>query len=352
MSDKNEKATIRIQELDALRGIAAILVVLYHFSLYYKDTYHFFKFGSTGVDLFFIISGFVIYKSIEKTTNGFTFLFNRFTRLYPVYWAVVTFTFSLIIIKLFEKYGCNFTIIPWGNYWANMSMFQHYFKIDNLDGPYWTLIIEMNFYLIVFVFLLLKKINYLEYFLMLISAINLFSLFTHIDFLYLNSVFNVIPGIYWFPLFLSGIYFYKLIYGKGNKKINHLFIIINLTLQTLIFINHHHYNPTDITLTEHLTFLYSYYFIFYLFIYQKLKWIVNKLSLFFGRISYSLYLCHQYIALSFIIPFGVNTLELSVYKTMFLIALPIIIVIAFLFNKLIEVPFQIKLRSMIKLKNS
>ena len=351
MSIKQEKATIRVQELDALRGIAAILVVLYHFTLFYKDTFHFFKFGSTGVDLFFMISGFVIYKSIEKTSNGIHFLINRFTRLYPVYWAVVTFTFSLIIIKLFEKYGCNFSIIPWANYWSNMSMFQHYFKIDNLDGPYWTLIIEMNFYLIIFVFLLIKKINFLEYFLMLISALNIFSIFTHINLPFFNSFFTFIPGIYWFPLFLSGIYFYKILYNKGNKKLNHFFVFLNLAIQTLIFINHHVHNPSDVTLIEHLFLVYTYHFIFYLFVYQKLKWIVNKLSLFLGKISYSLYLCHQYVALTFIIPFGINVLGLSLYKTIVLIVLPIIILIAFLFNKLIEIPFQNKLRSIIKLKN-
>jgi peptidoglycan/LPS O-acetylase OafA/YrhL len=132
---------------------------------------------------------------------------------------------------------------------------------------------------------------------------------------------------------------------------NHIFIFVNFSMQTLIFINHHIHNKADITLSEHLVLLFVYHCIFYMFVFQKLSWIVNNISLFLGKISYSLYLCHQYVSLYFIIPFGTIVLGLSLYKTIILIALPIVIGLAFLFNKFVEVPFQNKLRSMINLKN-
>lgn len=64
---------LRLKNVDADRGIAAIAVVLYHYLLNYNVVYgHSFEvsdywhLGGYGVDLFFIISGFVIYKTIEK----------------------------------------------------------------------------------------------------------------------------------------------------------------------------------------------------------------------------------------------------------------------------------------------
>ena len=66
----------RFTEIDALRGLAAIAVILFHYTTYYDDRFghlkegyiDFFWFGEYGVQLFFIISGFVIYMSIMKAT--------------------------------------------------------------------------------------------------------------------------------------------------------------------------------------------------------------------------------------------------------------------------------------------
>lgn len=70
----------RLIELDALRGIAALFVVIYHYTIRYDslyghdlflDTNHF-QYYSQGVQLFFMISGFVIFFNIEpcKKANG------------------------------------------------------------------------------------------------------------------------------------------------------------------------------------------------------------------------------------------------------------------------------------------
>ena len=88
-----ENKSNRYQELDALRGIAAIMVVLFHFTMGRKEANLGFKLGTTGVDMFFIISGFVIFMSINKVKTSGEFIINRISRLYPTYWACVTFTF-------------------------------------------------------------------------------------------------------------------------------------------------------------------------------------------------------------------------------------------------------------------
>ncbi len=86
----------RYQELDSLRGVAALMVVVFHFTMGRKEGQYLFNLGNTGVELFFIISGFVIFMSINKMKNSKEFIINRFTRLYPTYWTCVTFTFILI----------------------------------------------------------------------------------------------------------------------------------------------------------------------------------------------------------------------------------------------------------------
>jgi peptidoglycan/LPS O-acetylase OafA/YrhL len=96
----------RLPELDGLRGIAIALVVLYH-CLYYAppSTYHpaniiqhlylwferFIAIGWTGVDLFFVLSGFLIggilLDARESTRYWRTFYLRRFFRIIPVYYA-------------------------------------------------------------------------------------------------------------------------------------------------------------------------------------------------------------------------------------------------------------------------
>ena len=82
---------MRIYELDAFRGIAAMAVVLYHYSTRYNEIFDVtsflnFSFGWMGVPLFFILSGFVITLSVNRCKSPFEFLYRRFIRLYPTYW--------------------------------------------------------------------------------------------------------------------------------------------------------------------------------------------------------------------------------------------------------------------------
>ena len=98
-SETNAIKSKRFHELDALRGIAALMVVFFHFTIGRAEAKLGFKLGTTGVDLFFIISGFVIFMSLSKVKSSLDFVINRVSRLYPTYWVSVTFTFILIKLK-------------------------------------------------------------------------------------------------------------------------------------------------------------------------------------------------------------------------------------------------------------
>lgn len=85
-------ANTRIESLDGLRGLAILLVLLFHtysrwsdyipWASIHKDFYVF-KFGFLGVQLFFLISGFVIYMTLERCSSLSDFIFRRWLRLFP-----------------------------------------------------------------------------------------------------------------------------------------------------------------------------------------------------------------------------------------------------------------------------
>src|SRR5689334_5092656 len=87
----------RLLELDALRGIAVLGVMFFHYTTLYMSAYDptptlfDFCFGQHGIHLFFIISGFVIYMTLEKS-SPMDFIVSRFSRLYPAYWAGILLT--------------------------------------------------------------------------------------------------------------------------------------------------------------------------------------------------------------------------------------------------------------------
>ncbi len=111
-----------------------------------------FKYGYLGVDIFFIISGFVISLSIKHNSLR-KFIAFRFTRLYPIYWVAVFLTFLITLIFGAPRYSADFN-----QFVINLTMFQNYLGIKSIDGVYWSLFVEMKFYIfIICTFLMINK---------------------------------------------------------------------------------------------------------------------------------------------------------------------------------------------------
>ncbi|MFI6479378.1 acyltransferase family protein [Nonomuraea sp. NPDC050663] len=144
----------RLYEMDALRLIAALCVVLFHytFSGWAKgETAVVFaaesvvsKYGYLGVDLFFLISGFVVLMSAWGRSPR-DFAVSRFVRLYPAYWVGVVVT-AVVVATL----GAGVFEVTPVQFLANLSMFQSVADIPNVDVVYWTLWTEMRFYAVIF----------------------------------------------------------------------------------------------------------------------------------------------------------------------------------------------------------
>ena len=178
MSDQIEAAISsrfsRLSSVDALRGAAALGVVLYHtvgpnaqfgpriLRWLAAPVLPLFRFGYVGVFLFFVISGFCIHLSRAKARAEskplitFTaFWRRRFRRLYPPY------LIALILYLAIAGFTTKFELTPF-YVWDVIS---HLFMVHNLDahtvysinGVFWTLAIEEQLYLAYFLLLFLRK---------------------------------------------------------------------------------------------------------------------------------------------------------------------------------------------------
>ncbi len=110
-------------------------------------------FAWVGVEIFFVISGFVIANSASKGSAK-EFLFGRALRLYPAVWVCSTLTF--IVLVVFAKGSASEFIVP---YIRAMLLIPKGISGEWLDCIAWTLAAEMAFYGLVFCSLLTKKIT-------------------------------------------------------------------------------------------------------------------------------------------------------------------------------------------------
>ncbi|MGP4018699.1 acyltransferase family protein [Saccharopolyspora sp. 5N708] len=144
----------RLHEIDLLRITAALAVVFYHYTFSgfgkgltevdFPSASEFTRYGYLGVDLFFVISGFVVLMSALNRKPE-QFVISRIVRLYPAYWVAVTLT--SIVSVLFSP--DLFPVSP-VQYLANMTMFNSPLGVASVDVVYWTLWAEPRFYLLTY----------------------------------------------------------------------------------------------------------------------------------------------------------------------------------------------------------
>lgn len=331
----------RFQELDALRGIAAIIVVLFHCGMGRQEFNKFLNFGATGVDLFFIISGFVIFMSLKNIKSGKEFMKKRFARLFPTYWTSVTIALIILIVFHLHKGKELYELFP--NYFANLTMFQHYLKIPNLDGVYWTMIVEMSFYILMFLIIELKVLKYIVHIFLFLTIFTLVIINNSIfDFLKYPLLFWI-PVVKYLPLFLTGIIFYKIYNNETKLMLNYgiIFICFLSQLYLFPFVGN---SKGVMNINEYSVILFLYYFLFILFVNQRLKFIKIRPLLFLGKISYPLYLTHNLITMGIIALFHIY-FRINFWFVVSFIVLPTVILLGFLINRYIESYYNYKLRN-------
>lgn len=340
-----------LKSIHYTRGFAALLVVMFHFSFMYIGKIEPFNTvflnGGFGVDLFFLISGFIISYVTNSNNNVFNFFLKRFFRIYPL------FLFILIISSIFLA---RYNVHPiWSMIKSGLFILQDYNRpapeFDfNFIGPAWTLSYEIWFY---FVFGIAMLINHshrvlitsalllAQVFLLQIlftgsaslnsdyvatlgdssyvdHALKFFSTSLHLEFLlgmWLCEAFRrgwlQLKPIVSYPLIssltlLSGwLYFSDIVYGYGLTK----FYLIALPL-----------------------------FIAIIFCEQHFKVFNSRTLSFFGDISFSIYITHFFIMYLLLehppsLWMEADNLTKLVASTFLAIAF------AYVLHKLIELPF-------------
>jgi exopolysaccharide production protein ExoZ len=162
----NSKNTYNV--VQALRFIAALMVVITHSTFYTKERLDpnsfFWPDGASGVGLFFVISGFVMVvssQSLAGTIDGWkTFALKRVVRIVPMYWIATTLKLlALVFASAAVRHAelnpvnilCSYLFIPTTNVEG---------RIEPLLGVGWTLVFEMFFYAVFAVALLVRRIDY------------------------------------------------------------------------------------------------------------------------------------------------------------------------------------------------
>jgi peptidoglycan/LPS O-acetylase OafA/YrhL len=308
-------ANFKITTLGLLRGFAVLAVCFRHLAkpLLVPDHFTIFnlfhKFGLYGVQVFFVISGFIIpyslYKADYKISHYFQFLWKRVLRLHPPYIIALILTFAIAFISYKMRHLPN----PESVSTFTQSLFYLHAPADN--PVFWTLRIEAEYYLFIGLFFIpLKRYPIAA----LLAGIPVLLLLGHTQLVYHVGLIRYIV------FFLIGIVGFMIYTRQGNLNIQWFLLVL---LVAYSFVYHESAAATFSLIT-----------ISFILFFKKP---VHSVLEFPGEISYSLYLIH--------FPIGTKVINLlsrvtdPSYKwALFVLALAICVAAGWLFWKLIEKP--------------
>jgi peptidoglycan/LPS O-acetylase OafA/YrhL len=153
------RASVRLYALDGLRLLCALAVAGYHYAVSWRldgvhppehhlpTASHLLIYGFLGVEVFFLISGFVIGASAWGRTPR-QFGAARVARLFPAFWACVLLTAAVVTLRPLTT-GVPVTGVPTADQvMVNLTMLAEPFGVPLVDTVYWTLWAELRFYLL------------------------------------------------------------------------------------------------------------------------------------------------------------------------------------------------------------
>jgi len=308
----------KITHVESIRGIAALMVVMFHFISFTDGKIFLFEsgtirkiseFGAQGVEMFYIISGFVMIVALKRSNYNikkyFTYLIKRGIRILPTFWftilliCFVSFCLNTFLWKI--PYDWNFR-----NIITNATFTADLFRLEWINPIFITLKIELQFYLLIGLIFPIWNTNF-------ISKLCLVLLFLTLTFF--STDYNNI--IKYLPYFLTGMLTHEIYTAKKIKNICLLLLPFSYILK--------YNNLEDVSIVS-ITIL------FILFPFNRIR-IINKT----GAYSYSLYLTHGVSGgwlLYFMTLYFGNKLNIL----FFIIAIVFSFMFAFFTYKLIEKP--------------
>ncbi len=158
---KTSSSQSRFAFADGLRGLAALWVVLFHLSEghhvdYLRSVFPdyindiLFNFGHLGVAIFFVLSGYVMAYTVESTAIdtklSIKFILRRFLRLTPPYYFAIIFAITFLLLKRISTLE-NAALPSVSDFFIHLLYLQEFFNIHEINTIFWTLCIEVQFYI-------------------------------------------------------------------------------------------------------------------------------------------------------------------------------------------------------------
>lgn len=298
-----EKKSGRLHALDVLRFVAALSVVFYHYTArgrgWHTPVQQLFpalhavsQYGWMGVELFFLISGFVICMSSWGRPVG-AFFVSRVARLFPAYLVAVVLTAS--VVAIWPGFSLNTNK---DNVLINLTMLEVLLGGRPVDSVYWTLLAEMLFYLL-FAVVVWRGLTYQR-------AVAFCVLWTTASIIvpkFASGFAGVVFQPAYSPYFIAGIAFYLMYRYRPNL------LLVCIVAVSYILATHQIRGDVQGQATvagNHLSLAVVYtvlaccFALIGLVATGKLSWIRGKWTIVLGAITYPLYLIHQAIGFTVI----------------------------------------------------
>ena len=306
MSSGQDSHDERLVELDVLRGLAALGVMFYHYTVRFTQLYPNFPpaaarlpCGFFGVEFFFCISGFVIFMTLDRTRRPMDFVVSRVARLWPAYLAAMTVTFCAV--HLIGLPGREVSAL---HALANVTMLGELLHVPLVDPAYWSLQVELIFYcwmLLAFTVRVLPRARLLLSLSLLppIAYAAARSLF-HREPSYLAGVLLMVEHV---PFFAIGMAAFRI------RKAGSTAHVRQSTGELLIMAAAIVVAAVCLSPAKGVVAAFS-AAVFYAVATGRLRWIARGPLVFLGTVSYSLYLIHQnvgYIAIRTAAKLGIGT---------------------------------------------
>lgn len=279
----------RILELDTLRGLCALAVMLYHYIWRYDamvgfdgapnpaanvDLLGLRDVSTIPVYIFFMISGFVIYMTLDRVKTGLEFFVSRASRLFPVYWTCVILTY--LSWSAFPAF--DYEVTP-SQFLINLTMLQSFLYVPDVDGVYWSLGVEIVFYAAMYVLLVTNNLHRIRHFCGFWLALSTVYAIVGNQFPFYYRV-VLLFGLKYAHFFVVGIVAYRMWNRRHDWKDWALFCASLAT-----FFLHHSVDAAAAMCLFAGVFL--------LLAFGHLNVLAVKPLVFLGSISYALYLVHQ-----------------------------------------------------------
>ncbi len=329
--------------IELFRGIAAWLVLTTHYAHFLIPERSFLNFFWTGVDFFFVISGFVFARTIYAgDLKIWPYFVRRIFRIYPLYFC------SLLLYYGFTPSHPE----KWMFFIKHLFFLHTTHSVEEaffFNPAYWSLPVEMEFYLLVPI-LAIFAVRYQYFLMILLLSFLLFRLVIVSSLLdgfmpNLSAILNLhLPGI--LVEFLVGVFLFKLYTQFNTLKIAYLMLIMmtGLLVLSALGIYFSWYGDDGISqffwLKSYFNFFcavgYSLLLFPFLILIQPKQSFFNSFCLFIGNISYGVYLFHN------LIPLIMKSLGYELTGvTAYIVYSGLVVILALVFYYTVETPARI-----------